>query len=260
MSSACQVIAYAHSRKVIHRDLKGQNIVLGDFGEVIVLDWGIAKVVGAEVAKPGEVPGEPPPAIIAPCDSEWDETIDGSVLGTPAYMPPEQALGRLDEVDERADVYGMGAILYEILTGEPPFRGKSEEVLKRVVSEPPVSPRHKIHDTPEALEAICLKCLAKSPDDRYASALALADDVQRFLGGEPVSAHPDTWKVKARRWASRHRTLVTATVATLLVATGCLAVATVLLRISNDREAAARSEVEQQLSLTLRLSTASSPA
>ncbi len=250
--SACQVVAYAHSRRVIHRDLKGQNIVLGDYGEVIVLDWGLAKVVGGALAKPGDDACEPRQMVVAPPAGVFDETIDGSVLGTPAYMPPEQALGRIDQLDERSDVYGMGAILYEILTGEPPFRGTREEVLRQVVSDPPVRPRYKVHDVPEALEAICLKCLAKTPDDRYRSAAALADDIQRFLGGEPVSVHRETRRAKARRWASRHRTLVAATLATLFVATGSLAVATALLRMANSREAAARSEAEKNLSVTLR--------
>jgi len=250
--SACQVVAYAHSRRVIHRDLKGQNIVLGDFGEVIVLDWGIAKVLGGTPSKSDEGAPDPATTVVAPPDSLGDETIDGAILGTPAYMPPEQALGRIEQLDERSDVYGMGAILYEILTGEPPFQGNTDAVLRKVVSDPPVRPRQKVHDVPAALEAICLKCLAKTPHDRYPSAVALAEDIQRFLAGEPVSIHRETWPVKARRWASRHRTLVTATLATLLVATACLAVATALLRIANRREAAARSEAEKNLSLTLR--------
>ncbi len=249
--SACQVVAYAHSRKVIHRDLKGDNIVLGDFGEVIVLDWGIAKVVGQTGERADEKTGAASPMGVEPPDGRWAETIDGSIMGTPAYMAPEQALGHVDELDERSDVYGLGAILYEILTGEPPFRGKSEEVLQRVVAESPIQPRHKVHDAPEALEAICLKCLAKNPLDRYPSALALAEDIERFLAGEPVSVHRETWRARARRWAARHRTFVTATAATLLVATACLAVATALLRIANGREAAARSQAEKHLFLTL---------
>ncbi len=248
---ACQVVAYAHSRRVIHRDLKGQNIVLGDFGEVIVLDWGLAKVVGAAGAKPGDEAVVPPPMVVGLPEGMGDETIDGSVMGTPAYMAPEQALGRIDELDERCDVYGMGAILYQILTGEPPFRGTRDEVLRKAVSDTPVRPRHIVPEAPGALEAICLKCLAKSREDRYPSALALADDVQRFLAGERVSVHRESWNIKARRWASSHRTLVTATLATSLVATVCLGVATALLRVANSREATARSQTEKQLSLTL---------
>ena len=250
--SACQVVAYAHSRGVIHRDLKGQNIVLGDFGEVIVLDWGLAKVMADTASKTREQPTDTAPTVVAPPSGSWDETVDGSILGTPAYMSPEQALGRIEQLDERSDVYGMGAILYEVLTAVPPFRGEPAEVLKKVTDDLPARPRQVVHDVPQALEAICLKCLAKDPCDRYPSAIALAEEIQRFLAGEPVSAHRESWKDKARRWASRHRTLVTATLATSLAATACLAAATGLLRIANAREAEARTQAEQRLSLTLR--------
>src|SRR6185436_12022561 len=112
--SVCHAVAYAHSRGVIHRDLKGQNVVLGDFGEVVVLDWGLAKVVGR-----AEETLTPPVALEHP--EGRGETAQGQVLGTPAYMSPEQAEGRWDRVDRHTDVYGLGAILYEILCGRPPF-------------------------------------------------------------------------------------------------------------------------------------------
>ncbi len=111
----CNAVAYADSRGVIHRDLKPQNVVLGDYGEVIVLDWGLAKLV--------ERPEETlTPAVALAADTDRGETIEGQVLGTPAYMSPEQAEGRWDSVDRRTDIYGLGAILYEILAGQPPLR------------------------------------------------------------------------------------------------------------------------------------------
>ena len=181
----CNAVAYAHSRGVIHRDLKPQNVVLGDYGEVIVLDWGLAKLV--------ERPEETlTPAVALAPDADRGETVEGQVLGTPAYMSPEQAEGRLDSVDRRTDIYGLGAILYEILAGQPPFDGDGiAEVLRKVATEPPAPPRSRCPAAPPPLEAICLKALAKRPEDRYATARDLADEVRHGLADEPVSAYPE---------------------------------------------------------------------
>src|SRR5208282_3351841 len=157
----CNAVAYAHDRGVLHRDLKGPNVVVGDFGEVIVLDWGLAKVVGQSEARTG-------PTVELEPSVERGETLQGQVIGTPGYMSPEQAAGRLDQVNERSDVYGLGAILYEILTGEPPFAGTDmQEVIRRVAREAPVPPRALVPVTPRALEAVCLKALAKERAERY---------------------------------------------------------------------------------------------
>ena len=117
--AVCNTVAYAHSRGVVHRDLKGENVLLGDFGEVFVLDWGVAKVLGAR--EEGASTGMEGRYLTA----DAGRTVQGDVVGTPAYMAPEQAEGRLDLVDSRTDIYGLGAILYEILTGQPPFVGSS---------------------------------------------------------------------------------------------------------------------------------------
>jgi serine/threonine-protein kinase len=235
--SVCNAVAYAHSRGVIHRDLKGHNIVLGDYGEVIVLDWGLAKVLGGADREVG------PDLISAGAQAIRDQTLQGAVLGTPQYMAPEQAEGRLDAVDRRSDVYSLGAILYEILAGEPPFTGvATEELLRRVIAEPPIPPRARVPTTPPGLNAVCLKALAKAPADRYTSVRDLAADVQRWLADEPISAWPEPWSVRARRWAVRHRTGVSTAAAALLVALVCLAVATSLLAAANGREQAAKQE------------------
>lgn len=176
--TVCNTVAYAHSRGVLHRDLKGQNVILGDFGEVIVLDWGLAKQLHqAEDETPPDRARHGPEPI-----SDADLTVQGQALGTPAYMAPEQAAGRPDLIGPHTDIYGLGAILYEILTGGPPFSGAdAHEVLRKVQEEAPVPPRDVIPAIPAALEAVCLRALAKRPEDRYASAVEPAQQVQQWM-------------------------------------------------------------------------------
>jgi serine/threonine protein kinase len=192
--TVCNTVAYAHSRGVVHRDLKGQNVVLGDFGEVVVLDWGLAKRVGW--------PDGPPPALAfgaEPEVGEADLTLQGQMLGTPAFMAPEQAEGRLDLIDCRTDVYGLGAILHEILTGRPPFTGPdTHEVLRQVREDEVPRPRSYWPDVPPALEAICLTALAKKPADRYDSATKLADAVQGWQDVQRRQAEEDVRQARER--------------------------------------------------------------
>jgi serine/threonine protein kinase len=225
----CNAIAYAHSRGVIHRDLKPQNVVLGDYGEVIVLDWGLAKLVDrAEETLT--------PAVAVAREADRGETVQGQVLGTPAYMSPEQAEGRWDRVDRRTDIYGLGAILYEILAGQTPFDGAgTADVLRKVASEPPVPLRSVYPKVPLALEAICLKALAKRPEARYGSARELADEVRHYLADEPVSAYSEPVVARLARWSRRHRTLVTAAALLLITAVAGLSIGTVLLSQANAR-------------------------
>jgi PAS domain S-box-containing protein len=172
--TVCNTVAYAHSRGVIHRDLKGQNVVLGDFGEVVVLDWGLAKRLGQPDGAPAAVATSEDPGA-----ADSGQTVQGQALGTPAYMAPEQAAGRLELIDRRTDVYGLGAVLYEILTGQPPFAGPDTlTVLRKVQEEEPAPPRHFWPDVPAALGALCLRALAKDPADRPAAAAELAQEVQ----------------------------------------------------------------------------------
>src|SRR5262249_19990079 len=155
---------------------KGSNIILGDFGEVVVLDWGLAKVLSPQLpsnppapspteGRGGERHTPPSPALgEGGWGGEGNETLAGQLLGPPAYMAPEQADGRNDQVDFRTDVYGLGAVLYEVLTGQPPFvAARTEEVLDMVRYDPPERPRRMVPGTSAALEAVCLKALAKSP-------------------------------------------------------------------------------------------------
>jgi eukaryotic-like serine/threonine-protein kinase len=171
----CNTVAYAHSHGVIHRDLKGENVVLGDFGEVVVLDWGLAKFVD----RVQKEPDDPSPVVDSGSSSEIGLTVQGQAIGTPAYMSPEQASGRLDLIDRHTDIYGLGAILYEVLAGRPPFSGAdTHEVLRKVREDQPLVPREQWAEVPPALEGICMRALAKSPNDRFASAVELATAVQ----------------------------------------------------------------------------------
>jgi serine/threonine-protein kinase len=175
-AAVCNAVAYAHSRGVLHRDLKGDNVILGDFGEVIVLDWGLAKVMGQTDDSETE-------QAQLPSENAQDAglTLQGEIVGTPAYMAPEQAEGRLNEIDRRTDVFGLGAIFYEILTGVPPFVGSNSlEVLKRAIRGDPALPHDLWPEVPAGLQDICLKAMAKRPQERYSSAIDLAQDVLRW--------------------------------------------------------------------------------
>ncbi|MFO0954091.1 MAG: tetratricopeptide repeat protein [Isosphaeraceae bacterium] len=218
----CDAVAYAHSRGVLHRDLKPANVMLGRYGETLIIDWGLAKATGRQEP----VSAGSGPAPVVPTSGSHEPTVAGSALGTPAFMSPEQAEGRLDRLGPATDVYGLGAVLYNVLTGRPPAQGaNAEEVLARVRRGDVPPPRSVAADVPRGLEAVCLKALAREPEQRYASARALAEDVEHWLADEPVSARRDPLAVRAWRWVRRHRTLATAAAAALLVGLAALGVA-----------------------------------
>jgi tRNA A-37 threonylcarbamoyl transferase component Bud32 len=231
--SVCNTVAYAHNRGILHRDLKPGNILLGSFGETLVVDWGLAKPVGG-------VEGGGGPDAAAPATADSDLTQAGEVVGTPAYMSPEQAEGRWDAVGPASDVYSLGATLYMLLTGRPPFGpGTVGEVLDGVRRGAFPRPRHVNRRVSPALEAVCLKAMAARPGQRYPTALALAADLEKWLAGEPVGAWREPAAARVGRWMTRNVTLVT-TAVVLLASCAVAAVLTALWLTAAEREKAAK--------------------
>ncbi|NQV27554.1 MAG: protein kinase [Rhodopirellula sp.] len=280
----CNTLAFAHDHNVIHRDLKPQNVMLGQFGETLVLDWGLAKVIKSEdqnttaelstTAETGSAvtdqqSGQPsenqnssnqtsttstsplndPEATIDSNVTQSDlppkttnenvsssgvmrrevsvnertsgtETQVGAILGTPAYMAPEQARGERDSLDCRADIFALGAILYRLLANTTPLgKGTVREIIARAKEGDFKPPREHDSSIPRALEAICLKAMRKRPEDRYQSSLDLKEDVEAWLADEPVGAYPDPLLLRLRRWFRRHCTAVLSAAAVLVTAT-----------------------------------------
>lgn len=277
--AVCQAVGFAHEKGVLHRDLKPLNVMLGEFGETLVLDWGLAKVVDVlgqqEIATDsgGQLDSADPNVSVdgatiaesSATDAGWavtkeaitkdgatapsmtsggatnasatsagatqsgrteaatafrrqvttdartvgSQTMMGQIMGTPAYMPPEQAQGLIKELDARTDIYSLGGILYKLLTNRQPVaRGKPQDVLIKVIRGEIVRPREIDPSIHPALEAICRKAMALLQADRYAKALDLAADVEAWLADEPVSVYPDRWQTKLRRWYKRNRAVV----------------------------------------------------
>lgn len=192
----CNAIAYSHSRGVIHRDIKPENIMIGEFGETVVLDWGLAKVKGEYDTTAGDLREELNLLKV----ENIGMTLKGKAIGTPAYMSPEQALGDIDAIDERSDIYSLGAVLYEILTGEPPFKGKTvQETLENVKSSQPVDITIFEPTSPPDLCAVVAKTLTKDRESRYQSALEVAKEIENFMSGGKIAAYEySSWEMFKR--------------------------------------------------------------
>ncbi len=192
VKTIAEAIQYAHQRGILHRDLKPQNVLIDEHGRPRVTDFGLAKHAGA--------------------DSNLTQT--GAVMGSPSYIPPEQATGRHDQVGPHSDVYSLGAILYQLLTGKAPFQGETPlATLQKVVGEDPTRPSTQNPQTPPDLETICLKCLEKKPERRYPTARALAEELERFLNHEPILARPASELRKAFSWMIKRPWLITGALA-----------------------------------------------
>ncbi len=210
----CDAIGYAHSRGVLHRDLKPGNIMVGRYGETLVVDWGLAKLMGDTAEQQRDES-----ALRLQRDGDPLKTMPGAAVGTPSYMSPEQAAGELDQLTGAADIYGLGATLYYVLTCRPPVSGNNTQETLEKVRLGAVTPLRAVNpDVARPLEAICMKALARQPARRYANCRDLANDLEAYLAGTPVSAYRGV-VYRGGLWLRRHRTA--AVVACLLVA--CLA-------------------------------------
>ena len=218
---ACEAVDYAHSRGVIHRDLKPANIMLGPHGETIVVDWGLAKAVDASAKPEGDV---------AANEADARQTQMGTLIGTPVYMSPEQAAGKVDDIGPAADIYGLGGVLHSILTGRPPVAAETTpDALAQLRTgrlELADLNRRRI---PKPLVSICRKALASNPVERYVSVRRLIDDVEAWLAGNKPTAHREAFGERVVRWARVHRTAVASLGVFAVVAVTALSIGLVIL-------------------------------
>jgi WD40 repeat protein/tRNA A-37 threonylcarbamoyl transferase component Bud32 len=238
----CNTVTYAHSQNVVHRDLKPANILLGAFGETFVVDWGLAKMLEGPKDEEGSGANRSPSR--AESFSTWEGMRGG---GTPQYMSPEQAAGDAERLGPATDVYSLGATLYHLLTGRAPFKGPIAVVLELAQRGEFPGPRRLKPSIPPALEAICLKAMAKEPGDRYPSPRALAADIERWLADEPVQVYRERLGQRLARWTRRHRTWVQAGGAALLLLSVVSVVAALLIDAARRRADSALNQADSAL-------------
>lgn len=247
----CQAIGYAHSRNVIHRDIKPNNVMIGEFGETVVLDWGLAKVRGQQDYQASQIEHTLKTLRVSD-EAEAEATVEGQILGTPTFMPPEQAQGDLKNISERSDVYSLGAVLYSLLTGQYPFGGRNaKEILEQVLHQEPEPVEAIVPDAPPELIAICRRAMQRDPRKRYANGRELVDELARFQAGALVSAYSYSFREHLWRFANRHRAVLSTAAASLIILLGTAVFSYV--QVSRDRNAAIAAkerESEQRLLAT----------
>ena len=258
----CEAMAFAHSKGVIHRDLKPANIMVGRFGEVYVMDWGIARVQGTEDRKDLRIRQNIPQTSIVRSDRKEGSasedspdspllTMDGDVVGTPAYMPIEQAEGRVEEIGPESDVYSLGAILYELLAGQMPYvrpgaRMSPRTILQAVIHGPPKPLEELAPSAPPELVAIADKAMARSKEDRYSTTVELAEELRAFLENRVVQAYRTGALVELRKWVQRNKALAGSLVAATLLALGGTTAIAVVTNQKNDEIQAVNVDLEKR--------------
>lgn len=219
VQTIAETMAFAHERGIVHRDLKPSNVLVDSHQRALITDFGLAKSVA----------------------NQSQLTLSGAIVGTPSYMPPEQARGDAASVGPCSDIYSTGAVLYELVTGRPPFRAATPfETVRQVMENEPLSPRLVNPSVPRDLETICLKCLQKDPAKRYATSQDLADELTRFLNGEPIKARPVGRVERVWRWCQRNRSTAAAIGVSILLL--LLAITTISVAYVRTSSALAKSE------------------
>lgn len=250
----CNAIAYAHSQGVLHRDLKPSNIMLGEYGETLVVDWGLAK----EIISPGYAEIRDPNEDTLVHHSAHAKqnspalTGFGVAIGTPAYMSPEQAAGNTEDLTVATDIYALGATLYTLLTNRAPFSGKQgQDIIHQVLSEQPPAPREIISHIPEALEAVCLNAMRQDPQDRYSSATQLAQDIEQFLADQPVTVFQESLSARTRRWLRHHPKVLAGISASLIIGLGSSLIGASIVAGKNDELVSINSDLSESNQRTL---------
>lgn len=221
LQKVVEAISFAHSRGVVHRDLKPANIMIGSFGEVLVMDWGISTLLEGDGSVADSPAGKLVDFIMKHVDQEESrktDTAPGTVVGTPAYMSPEQARGETGRIDERTDVYALGALLYFLLANQAPFHGRdAKTVFDRVSNGRVIPPRRANKAIAKQIQAVCLKAMSLGPEDRYQQVSEFGSDIARYLDGQSVAAYKEDFFERSGRWVARNQFIVILIVAYIVV-------------------------------------------